>query len=181
MIITLSKKFFSGHPRSGEETEFARKILHGTKIHTIRTNYEFWEHKISRLKEKGGLLSIRQWSDKPYRSPQETVLDVPADVVGVQRITFKLERMKTFPAHIPVPDDFVLQLGRATIEDIEQGRCFWRLYIGGKRIYVNAISNNDGLEYNDFLDWFAPVLNRCITKHITKIDMAVIHFTNFRY
>jgi hypothetical protein len=37
------------------------------KIHTIRANYEYWVKKIARLKEAGGVLSVRQWSNAPYR------------------------------------------------------------------------------------------------------------------
>ncbi|MDR1022889.1 MAG: hypothetical protein LBL94_06435 [Prevotellaceae bacterium] len=58
------------------------------KIHTCRSNYSYWAKKIVRLKEVGGVLSVRQWSDVPYRSPQETVVDIPDEVVSVQKLTF---------------------------------------------------------------------------------------------
>ncbi|KAA6346416.1 hypothetical protein EZS27_006066 [termite gut metagenome] len=87
VVITLSKTFFAGHPRCGEETGFKETILEGIKIHTCRLNYAYWERKIKRLKEVGGVLSIRQWNDKPFCSKQEIITEVPADVVGIQMLS----------------------------------------------------------------------------------------------
>ncbi|KAA6316977.1 hypothetical protein EZS27_032801 [termite gut metagenome] len=85
-VITLSKTFFTGHPRKDEETGFREKVIEGTKIHSCRQNYEYWELKIKRLKKADGVLSIRQWSDKPFCGKQEIITEVPADVVGIQKL-----------------------------------------------------------------------------------------------
>ncbi|KAA6329683.1 hypothetical protein EZS27_021531 [termite gut metagenome] len=87
VVITLSKTFFTGHSRHCESTMFREKVLEGIKIHTCRQNYEYWKCKIKRLKEVGGVLSIRQWSGKPFYSKQEIITEVPADVVGIQMLS----------------------------------------------------------------------------------------------
>jgi hypothetical protein len=98
-VRTLSRKFLKGHPREGEHTFFVERflaamnvkindeyfdllkvlnkdvdaqILHNffyslnqdvfrKKIHTIRSGNHF---------KAGDIVSIRCWSDKPYKSPQ---------------------------------------------------------------------------------------------------------------
>lgn len=94
-VVTLSKKFFPQHPRKGEETLFREKVLSGSKRHTCRSNYEYWKEKIDRLKNVGGVLSVRQWSANPYRSPQEIVTDIPAELVGVQKLILYREKEVT--------------------------------------------------------------------------------------
>ena len=42
-VLTLSQNFPKTHKRAGEETNFVNKIFDGSKIHTIRSNYELWE------------------------------------------------------------------------------------------------------------------------------------------
>jgi hypothetical protein len=126
-VVLLSKTFFPDHPRSLEETQFDKKVMAGLKIHTCRKNYEYWAKKIARLKEVGGVLSIRQWSGKPYRSSQETIVDIPAEFVGVQKLTF--ERNAKWP---PVIDSFV----------------------DGRYVSPLQLANNDGLSMKDFEAWF---------------------------
>lgn len=70
-VVLLSKKFFPAHFRAGEATDFKAKVLNGQKRHTCRCNYEYWKKKITALQEKSGTLCLRQWADKPYRSPQK--------------------------------------------------------------------------------------------------------------
>ena len=38
------------------------------KLHTIRANYPLWEKRIKDIQEGHAVLSVRQWSGKPYRS-----------------------------------------------------------------------------------------------------------------
>jgi hypothetical protein len=99
----------------------------GKKIHTCRSNYNYWVKKIARLKETGGVLSVRQWSDVPYRSPQETAVDIPAEIVGVQKLTFGKDRGEM----------------RFDFFDID-----------GKYVALEALANNDGLSLEDFKSWF---------------------------
>ena len=97
-VITLSRHFFANHKRAGEETHFKEKFLLGqgltdydtpslAKIHTIRANYPLWE---KRIKEDGrAVLSIRQWTGKPYRSKQVEIATLTAENgVGVQKLEF---------------------------------------------------------------------------------------------
>ncbi|MCI1681431.1 MAG: hypothetical protein LKI39_02620 [Bacteroides sp.] len=126
-VITLSKKFFKGHPKEGEETGFAEKVLSGNKIHTCRANYDYWAKKIARLKQTNGTLCIRQWSGKPYRSPQITIIDIPASRIEVQKMTFK-----PFIFH---PELIVI-------------------YVDGKGQISEEVAANDGLSLKDYQAWF---------------------------
>jgi hypothetical protein len=50
-VITVSRTFPKTHERAGQETYFVNKIFDGSKIHTIRANYELWEKRINEVKE----------------------------------------------------------------------------------------------------------------------------------
>lgn len=79
-VITLAKTFPVYHPRAGEPTGFADAFLSGRKIHTIRANEKGYY-------KTGDIVSVRQWSGKPYASKQETLEDcVSIGVVPVQLI-----------------------------------------------------------------------------------------------
>lgn len=83
-VLTVSRTFPTTHKRAGEPTYFTEKIacalfcsgdcndcnFKSKKIHTIRSNYNLWEKRIKEINEGKAILSIRYWSDKPYRSPQ---------------------------------------------------------------------------------------------------------------
>ena len=86
-----------GHPQEGQPTNFKQAFLCGQnnsektvdcpyrKIHTIRENYPLWESRIKEVQAGEAILSIRQWSGKPYRSPQETIANLTKDNgVGIQ-------------------------------------------------------------------------------------------------
>lgn len=61
------------------------------KIHTIRGNYELWAKRIKAVQDGKAILSIRQWSDKPYRSKQEVICNLSAkDEIGIQALAFNL-------------------------------------------------------------------------------------------
>ena len=77
-VITLAKTFPVYHPRAGEPTGFADAFLSGQKIHTIRANEKGYY-------KPGDIVSVRQWSGKPYASKQETLQDgVRIGVVPVE-------------------------------------------------------------------------------------------------
>ena len=88
-VVLLSKVFFEGHSKAGQPTNFAQSVKDGCKRHTVRSNYAYWEKKIAALKKQGGTLCIRQWSGKPYRSQQETILEVPASIISIQKVTIE--------------------------------------------------------------------------------------------
>lgn len=75
----------ASHPKHGEPTNFASKFLSGQKKHTIRGNAAYWAPKIQEVIDGKAILSIRQWTGKPYRSKQETMKNLTAaDGVGYQ-------------------------------------------------------------------------------------------------
>ena len=113
-VITLSRHFLANHKRAGEETHFKEKFLLGQscpdcaspqdlsginisdcnscvracsfpKLHTIRANYPLWEKRIKEVQDGRAILSIRQWTGKPYRSKQVEIATLTAESgVGIQ-------------------------------------------------------------------------------------------------
>lgn len=173
-VVTLSKVFFPEHFSAGQETQFKAKLLTGRKIHTCRCNYEYWKAKIARLQEKGGILSIRQWSDKPYRSPQEVIKDIPAEIVGVQKLELSREKQVT---------DL---LSNPPIKRIEYT---YSANVEGRPVKIEDLAYNDGLTEEEYKAWFNPVFNAKEKKYPalaaastkTILDFAIIQFTEGRY
>ena len=86
-VIMLSKIFPKGHRREGEPTRFKDKLWSGEKIHTIRSNYELWEHRIKEVQKGEACISVRQWEDKPYRSKQiEVARFTKENGVGIESL-----------------------------------------------------------------------------------------------
>ncbi len=57
------------------------------KLHTIRANYPLWEKRIKEVQGGRAVLSIRQWTGKPYRSRQiEIAWLTAANGVGIQKL-----------------------------------------------------------------------------------------------
>lgn len=142
-VLTVSKQFPKTHKRDGESTGFVENISKlltndSEKIHTIQSNYELWNKRISEINEGKAILSIRYWSEKPYKSKQIEICKL--EKVGIE----KLEN----------PNNFVYAP------------------INGKMVDWEIVAKNDGLNFEDFCEWF---------KKRQKEPMAVIHFTNFRY
>jgi hypothetical protein len=154
-VITLSKTFLAPHPRQGEQTNFAELILNGSKIHTIRDNYPWWRQRIDQLKNKGGTLSVRQWSALPYQSPQEFITEIPADTVGVELVQLA-RRDSSFTANV--------LYGQTN-----------------KVVELDELATNDGLPTQNFIDWFMPLFNTPLYEAGAKHDFALIQFTDFRY
>lgn len=176
-VVTLSKKFFPAHYRAGQETEFKAKVLAETKKHTCRSNYEYWAKKIAKVKETGGVLSVRQWSEKPYRSPQEVITEVPADVVSIQKL--ELRRDKVMVEHHVEGERSPI----ATAWNYD-----YTAQVDGRPVPLLALAENDGLNVEEFKAWFKPVFDEAERNYNllyqevgTTIDFAVIHFTNKTY
>ena len=101
-VITLSRCFPAKHSKAGEPTQFRDAFYAGQvfnrgseclyvrpKLHTIRANYPLWEKRIKDIQEGKAFLSVRQWSDKPYRSKQiEIARLTTANGVGIQKLCF---------------------------------------------------------------------------------------------
>lgn len=69
-VLLISKNFFGQHPRCGQLTNFKPQILATQKIHSIRANYIYWERICKAVNSGRGILSVREWSGKPYYSKQ---------------------------------------------------------------------------------------------------------------
>lgn len=86
-VLALSKSFPRTHARAGEPTELREKFLKKEKIHTIRANYELWSKRIKEVQAGRAVLSVRQWTGKPYASPQEEIARLTAeDGVCIQKL-----------------------------------------------------------------------------------------------
>ncbi len=135
-VITLSKVFPASHMRKGEPTEFLEKFLNGQtgtgdfkKLHTIRANCPLWEKRIKEVQQGYAVLSVRQWSGRPYASKQVTIANLTAvDGVGIQRLSFDTDR---------------------------DGCISYKFFdIGGRYADINDVANNDGLTFDDWREWF---------------------------
>lgn len=139
-VITLSKHFLANHNRAGEETHFKEKFLLGqgltdydtpslAKLHTIRANYPLWEKRIKEVQEGRAVLSVRQWTGKPYHSKQVEIAMLTAENgVGVQKLSFYKDKD-----------------GMASLKFFD---------INGKFIdRETLVANNDGLSKEDWREW----------------------------
>ena len=150
--IMLSRVFPVTHPKAGQETGFAPKVMAAInnipcylkKLHTIRANYDLWKKRIDEVMAGEAELCLRQWTGKPYRSKTVVIKRLRwHDGVGIQKLTF-------YTSLIIYP----------TIDDKYQPS-------------ILEISSNDGLSKDDWIDWFRG--------YDLSQPMAIIHFTDFRY
>ena len=183
MNVMLSKTFFPQHPKAGEPTEFREKVQKGTKRHTCRCNYDYWKDRIAKLQERQGVLSLRQWSGKPYEkgSHTEKIMDVPASIVEVQPLVIS-RRIETEELY--------------TIMEAKpyatKRRYEFYASVEGTPVSIERLAANDGLTVEDFKAWFNPVFddyaagrlkkgNEVIEPSEIALTFAVIQFTTFRY
>lgn len=155
-VLTFSRFFPKGHPRQGQPTVFVPKIwacpgititdsgwdlpemkqfsplttLDHPKGHTIRAGNRW---------KVGDMASLRVWSDKPYRSKQIEFAQV--EVKKVWRVEINS------------------RFGAASFEVVINGKIYGQLHYGNDKDFNNAgivtLSENDGLEVEDFISWFA--------------------------
>lgn len=138
-VIMVSRIFPKYHPRAGQYTGFAEKILSGDKKHTIRANFDYWEKAITEIMNGIACLSVRDWTGTPYRSEQKEITRLSYyDAISVQPLDF-IEVIMT-------PQSVLWKKDRK----------------GFDRIYQSAVSDlkiiaaNDGLSWEDFQAWFHP-------------------------
>lgn len=86
-VITMMVKFPTQAPYIAVTTGFKKKILSGEKKHTIRQNYKFWKKRIDEINAGKAILSVRQWSGKPYQSKQTEIKQFKHGEIGYERIT----------------------------------------------------------------------------------------------
>lgn len=140
-VITLSRTFLSKHSKAGRFTRFAELFENGQhlkpaglevcshKIHTIRTNFALWKKCIDEVAKGEAILSIRQWSGKPYRSKQVLLANLTAENgVGIQKLTFQPDRDGAFN--------------------------FKYFDIDGHYADIKDVARHDGLSFEEWREWF---------------------------
>lgn len=102
-VLIVSRYYAKKHKKAGEPTYFVEKILKGLgkylaeissefgellipKLHTMRGNYELWKKRADEINSGKAILSIRYWSDKPYRSPQVEICQLTK--IGLSEFCF---------------------------------------------------------------------------------------------
>lgn len=137
-IITLSKTFPVSHPKKGQATGFRDKFTTRKKKHTIRGNYALWKKRIDEVNAGIAKLYVREWSGKPYASPQ---VDIEVlSKVGIQSIELEFcEVNNQISSTVKIDDEYPsLELFETLVE-------------------------NEGLCLVDFIEWFKkPLTNGCI-------------------
>ena len=143
-VITLSQRFPARHPRKGEPTDFDKKVLNAVweahrcttqftdvapKLHTIRANYPLWETRFKHIEAGKAILSVRQWTGKPYCSKQRVICNLTAaDGIGLQQLRFaRFSDGKTY-------------LDSA--------------HVDGRFVQSQELAEHDGLDYPEWLAWF---------------------------
>lgn len=136
-VITLSKVFPVTHKRAGEPTEFGHKFTaavegwsdHWLKLHTIRANCNLWSKRFDEIEAGMAVLSVRQWSGKPYCSRQELLKVLTKDDgIGLQKLQFSADR--------------------------DGNLSFNRFDIDGRYYDKETLARNDGLSLEDWMEWF---------------------------
>ncbi|MBI9055495.1 MAG: hypothetical protein JEY96_16855 [Bacteroidales bacterium] len=144
-VLMLSRVFPVNHYRAGSETFFKDALDLGIKIHTIRANYDLWAKRVQDINDGKAYLSVRQWSDKPYRSKQVEIKQFFK--LGIERISMQLKKHQIK----------------------------WLVQNSTTPYFLHEVASNDGLEYNEFVDWFFPGFDN------GEFEGAILHFTDFRY
>ena len=112
------------------------------------------------------------------RSPQEVIADIPAGIVGVQKL--ELRREQRVVSHYA--EEQVKPIATTTYYD-------YTAEVDGHPVPLEILAVNDGLTVDEFKAWFAPVFEDAEKKYpelssialALTIDFAVIHFTKKRY
>lgn len=144
-VLIVSRNFPATHVLKGKPTEFFEKILSKEKKHTIRGNYAFWKKRIDEVNQGIAVLSVRQWSAKPYCSPQHELIRFSQGMVGVQKLSMDIKNFTL---------SYLIDNAHSVLN-------------------THVLANNDGLSKDEFVQWFKQV------KHHDQL--AIIHFTSFRY
>lgn len=137
----------NGHPSAGNPTFFVEKVLNGLNDYSFaynlpntvfnKDNYETMGGKIHTIRagsrfKAGDSVSLRVWSDKPYRSKQ---IAIAPDIV------------------IPrVAEIYINCFGSIFID----GKQYCDIYQPSAKLEL--LAKNDGLTMTDFRDWFVPYI-----------------------
>lgn len=151
-VLMLSREFPKTHPRAGEPTDFKTYKGKGTKKHTIRGNAELWEHRAEEINAGRAILSVRQWSGKPYEPGSHQIEIARHTRLGTQRV--KISFSVPFDKFISVYQD--------------DGDIHHPLFF--------EVAQNDGLSPDDFIDWFNTTKKKKLV-----FKGIILHFTDMRY
>jgi hypothetical protein len=139
-VITVSKNFMVSHSKAGQPTGFKEMIEKGVKLHTIRGNYNYWAKIVRNVNAGKAILSLRQWTGKPYASKQIEFKVLHS--LGIQKVDVNI-----------YGSDPVLSIDGITATYSLQKK----------------VIQNDGLAEADFKAWFKkPMAGGCII-HFTSI------------
>jgi hypothetical protein len=162
-VITMMVKF----PRQGivvpSPTGFKKKILTGEKKHTIRQNYHFWKKRIDEINAGKAILSVRQWTGKPYNSEQKEIKQFKQGEVGYQRVTIEQKPVGKFSDYTVLLSVGVLDPGQKRVTGDGYK------YLSGKKI--KQLAENDGITIEQMQKFF----NKGV------LDGIIIHFSDLRY
>lgn len=118
---------YDGNAEAHPGRTCSRNLWTYHKIHTIRANYPLWKKRFEEIECGAACLSIRQWTGKPYRSPQVEIGRLTkSDGIGIQILSFP-------DGDISAP---IVSDGRRVMLDLDN------------------LSRNDGLSYSDWYKWF---------------------------
>lgn len=84
-VLMVSKNLRDFDYKLPKPTFFKEKIVNKEKIHTLRNNLIYWRRIEKAIKKGKGVLSLREWIDKPYRSKQIEFLQL--NKIHIQPIT----------------------------------------------------------------------------------------------
>ncbi len=139
-VLLISKTFPVYHSNAGNLTRFSEKIATGqkpfdaaydnVKLHTIRSNYLLWKKKIEEVISGKAILSIREWSEKPYASKQTILFELDqSHGVGIEKLEFYEDKDNVPAIKYPIINNYAEP----------------NLY---------EIAHNDGLSTISFKEWF---------------------------
>ncbi len=139
-ILTISKTFPANHSNTGQPTYFEQRIKTGLttfdaaydnyKLHTIRGNYPLWKKKIDEVIAGKAILSVREWSGKPYASKQKVLFEFDhTSGIGVEELEFHKDKDDIPSIKYPIINNFAEP----------------NLY---------ELAHNDGLSTISFKEWF---------------------------
>jgi len=125
VILMLNGVFPAKHKKAGKPTMFADLLYASRKIHSVRVDASgLWAKRVEEVNSGKKLLSVREWTGRPYRSEQRELKMFGR--TGMQHITMAY-----------LPDDALPQC-----------------WIDNKRVPVEDVASNDGLGVEDFVDYF---------------------------
>lgn len=151
IVLTASRVFPIKHSRHGQPTDFADKILNGSKIHIIRRNLDIWKLNEEKINSGNYYISVCQWSGKPYASSHVEVARINSPI-SVQPIAISYHSDSD------------------TLSAVIDGKEY-------SAPDCNAIAQNEGLSLLDFKEWFFGQ-NPSADKTFYGV---IVHFTNLKY